>query len=87
MSTALRPATVSKPLSSLLTPVLHRLGSSVLTSLGRLSQLGTRAVESAWIRAATWVWDISRNCARPGLTCADLSARGHAKQPSTRTLP
>jgi hypothetical protein len=26
-----------------------------LTSLGMLSQLGARAVESAWIEPATWV--------------------------------
>jgi hypothetical protein len=40
---------------SLWTPALHKDGSSVLTSLGMLSQLGARAVESAWIEPATWV--------------------------------
>jgi hypothetical protein len=78
ISTTLRPATVSTPDSSLRTPVLHRLGSRLLTSLGVLSQLGARAVESAWIEPATWVWVTSRNCARPGRRGADLSARGHA---------
>ena len=63
------------------TPVLHRLGSRALTSLGMLSQLGARAAESAWIEPATWVCVTSRNCARPGRTGADLSARGHRERP------
>jgi hypothetical protein len=57
---------------SLWTPALHKDGSSVLTSLGMLSQLGARAVESAWIEPATWVWVTLRNCARPGQIGADL---------------
>jgi hypothetical protein len=52
-----------------------------LTSLGMRNQLGARALESAWIEPATWVWVISRNCARQGQTPADLPARGHARRP------
>src|SRR4029453_209551 len=77
MSRTLSPATVSTPVSPLSTLVLQRIGSSVLTSLGMLSQLGARAEESAWIEPATWVCVTSRNCARQGRISADLSARGH----------
>jgi hypothetical protein len=56
MSITLRPADGEHPYSSLRTPLLHRLASKALTSLGMRNQLGARALESAWMEPATWVW-------------------------------
>ena len=74
-SVTLIPATRSTPSSSLSTPALHSRGSSAFTSPGRLNQPGARAVASAWIEPATWVWVTT-------LTVPAASRRGPGRFPS-----